>query len=72
MDQVHEGRMKRIRYWDVNTDGDQDHNNPLDGQQEQEDPHVQEGGQAQWANFRGQVEIIIGLVSDNHIFISME
>ena len=29
------------------------------------------GGGAQWANFRGQVEIIIGLVSDNHIFISM-
>ena len=26
-------------------------------------------GGAQWANFKGQVEIIIGLVSDNHLHL---
>ena len=27
------------------------------------------GRGAQWANFRGQVEIILGLVSDNHLHL---
>ena len=37
MDQVREGKMKRIRYWDLDTNNDRDHNNAQHGPQGHED-----------------------------------